>query len=147
MPSPITHRTQAGTAAYDDRGLTLRARFGRQALYLPWTAIDFLSPTPALRATASGWTDFRGRPVGALERLHIEPALFDRSVLAGGGWARRLWLRRLEPGVLLDADERPTPRGGFLRSGVRLTTLSVPRPVFFDFLAARSRFDLIVHNW
>ena len=141
----ITHRTQAGIARYDARGITLRPRFGSARLHIGWNNIDFLSPTPGLRLTDTGWTDFRGNPVEQLSRLLIEPALFDRHVFRGAGWWERRWLRRFEPGVLRGADDRPLPKAGFFRIEVRLATLSVPRAVFFDYLTTQSRFDLIAH--
>ena len=143
----ITHRTQAGTATYTDEGIALRPRFGKRQLLLAWSNIDFISPTPGLRRTDTGWTDFRGNPVAQLSRLVIEPALRNRHLARGDSWWHRLWLRRFKPGVLLDADDQPAPQKGFLRIEVRLDTLSVPRAAFFDFLTTHRRFDLIVHSW
>lgn len=141
----IIHRTQAGTATYDTRGITLRPRFGKTELRIPWSEIDFFSPTPALRHTDAGWTDFRGRPVDTLDRLLLEPAVRNRQQLQLQGWYARLWWRRFELHPLLGADDEPLPRAGYFRLEVRLSTLSVPRAVFFDFLTTHSRFDLIVH--
>lgn len=143
----LTHRTQAGTATYDPRGITLRPRFGRHSLFLPWTNVDFLSPTPGLRHSDAGWQDFTGRPAADLRRLELAVALHDRHQLHVSGWWAKLWLRRFTPGVLLRADDRPHPRAGFLCIDVRLSTLSAPRAAFFDLLAAHARFDIIAFDY
>ncbi len=142
----------APDVTFDDDGVAFAPLWARP-IRIPWGEIASVSVTPWMERGPDGWRE-------APNPFRHEPSLFEtrgmfdlefvvrdrRPILARTeSWLKRAWLvGRLRP--MMGADDRPKPATSLLSFTLRRDRLEEGTfDELLDLVAARSRFELVVH--
>lgn len=155
MSNSVVLRIKGGSAELGDVGISLKPRFARRSVLIPWENVMFVSPVPSVRYNDQGWSTYRGEHLApetlqrSVEFYSLEVALNDRHApLAGTGALTRMWLRAgvwLKP--LYVDDDAPHPLNGCLRLYFPKRWVRKNGRALIDALEVirqRSRFDLLI---
>src|SRR5512133_794917 len=151
LTAHLLYSSLAPEASFDDDGIAL-ATLWSSPIRIGWNEIAFVCVTPAMRRGPDGWEE-QPIPLPHGPSMLETSGIFELAIVVRDrrpilarveGRLTRLWLAaRLVR--MFDARDRPKPDQSLLRLTLRRDRLRGTLDELLDLVAARPRFDLVVH--
>ncbi len=146
METIFEHKYEAGKVVYTETGITFYPVLSRHSLMIPWSNVDFVSPTPAVKLHNKEWSTFDGRSLKGLDYFNISIVLKNRRLVSlNTNLIEKLWFYVNFPviKVTYGADDKQKVYEGFMKYKMKLPTLNRPLEELLNFFAIYSRYDLL----